>query len=192
MARQLHVAEHHVGGGDQRGIHVAGLLGRGLTQSGVHVLPRARQQRRQVADRLEVIGDEVGDHVRQAAKLARLQRQQFAVHARDHLRSRGRSWSGRSARSDAGDQAAGRPHGEVAVVGQAEVEAAGHVVVAAVAEVAGDEGGREVRRDDDDVPLAGAAASPASRAAPRTPGAGSAERPTPSAPTRAADAASRS
>ena len=57
-------------------------------------------------------------------------------------------------RGDAGEQAAGGFDREVAVVGQAEVEAAGHVVVVTVAEVAGDEGGGEVRGDDDDVPLA--------------------------------------
>ena len=57
-------------------------------------------------------------------------------------------------RGDAGEQAAGGLDREVAVVGEAEVEAAGHVVVRTVAEVAGDEGGGEVRGDDDDVPLA--------------------------------------
>ena len=57
-------------------------------------------------------------------------------------------------RSDAGEQAAGGLDREVAVVGEAEVEAAGHVLAVGVAEVAGDEGGGEVRGDDDDVPLA--------------------------------------
>ena len=60
-----------------------------------------------------------------------------------------------SARRDAREQAAGGLDREVAVVGEAEVEAAGHVVVRTVAEVAGDEGGGEVGGDDDDVPFAG-------------------------------------